>query len=359
MVHRVSSIGALIVKFFRWWFAELAACLPAGLRWSRRRPSLIVALRDDSVRVSVHHGDARRQLGILSLHEESGPRLRASFDQLVRGIARHSMEISLELPPDRVLRREIELPIAATENLREVLSFEMDRHTPFQSEEVAFDHRLIRTDAAAKRIAVELAIVPRAVYDEAVALADTLGVSPERVGLAERESEFNFMPVLEQEGKRSGGRIVPGLALLAIALAAAAVYLPLHLRHATLAKLEYELAEGRAAALEVDALRQRTGVALERARFLFDHRLASPTAVALLDEVTKRLPDGTWLTQLRVRGDQIVLAGYSPAAASLVAGLEDSPLLSEVHFASPVMIDPRVGLERFSLSAVVTPKPGS
>lgn len=358
MVHRVSSIGALIVRFFRWWFAELAACLPAGLRWSRRRPSLIVALRDDSVHVSVHHGDARRQLGILSLDEQSGPRLRATFDQLVRNIARQSVEIAVELPSDRVLRREIELPIAATENLREVLSFEMDRHTPFQSEEVAFDHRLIRTDAEAKRIAVELAIVPRAVYDEAVALADTLGVSPERIGLGERESEFNFMPVLEH-GKRSGSRIVPGLALLAIALAAAAMYLPLHMRHAALAELEHELAEGRAAALEVDALRQRTGVALERARFLFDHRLASPTAVALLDEVTKRLPDGTWLTQLRVRGNQIVLAGYSPAAASLVAGLEDSPLLSEVHFASPVMVDPRVGLERFSLSAVVTPKSGS
>ena len=354
----MGSLGALIVRFFRWWFAELAACLPAGLRWSRRRPSLIVALRDGNVRVSTHYGDVRRQLGTLSLHEERGPRLRAAFDQMIRGIARHSVEIVLELPPDRVLRREVDLPIAATENLREVLSFEMDRHTPFQSEEVAFDHRLLRTDAAAKRIAVELAVVPRAVYDEAVALADALGASPDRIGIEERESEFNFMPLLEG-GKRSGSGIVLGLALLAIALAVAAVYLPLHMRHATLAELEHELEESRAAALEVDALRKRSGTALERTRFLFDHRLASPTAVALLDEVTKRLPDGTWLTQLRVRGNQIALAGYSPAAASLVAGLEDSPLLSEVHFASPVMVDPRVGLERFNLSGVVTPAPGS
>ena len=350
----MGPLRALVAGFFRWWFAELAGCLPAGMRLSRRRPSLIVVLRNGDARVSVRRGDAVRELGVLTLDGESQLRLRAEFDELVRGIARRSAEIVLELPPDLVLRREVSLPLAASENLREVLSFEMDRHTPFQAEEVAYDHRIVRTDAAAKRVAVELALVPRAVFDRAVALADALGASPDRISIEGDDGVFNFMPSLDREGKRSGSRLVPVLALLTIVLALIAIYLPLHMRYATLAELERELAEGRATAVEVDVLRKRATAALERTNFLVDQRRASPTTVALLDEVTKRLPDGTWLTQLALHDNQIALAGFSPAAASLVAGLEDSPLLSDVHFASPVTVDPRVGLERFNLSAVIT-----
>lgn len=324
------------------------------MRLARRRPSLIVVLRNDDARISVRRGDVVRELGILNLNSESRSRLRAEFDELVRGIARRSAEVVLELPSDLVLRREVSLPLAAGENLREVLSFEMDRHTPFQAEDVAYDHRIVRTDAAAKRIAVELAVVPRAVFDRTVALADVLGAPPDRISIEGDDGVFNFMPSLDHEGKRSSSRLVPMLALLTIVLALIAIYLPLHMRYATLAELERELAEGQAAVVEVDVLRNRATAALERTNFLVDQRRASPTTVALLDEVTERLPDGTWLTQLAVHGNQIALAGFSQAAASLVAGLEDSPLLSDVHFASPVTVDPRVGLERFNLSAAIT-----
>jgi general secretion pathway protein L len=328
--------------------------MPAGMRLSRRRPSLIVVLQDDDARISVRRGNVLRELGALNLDGKNQPKLRLEFDELVRGVARRSAEIVLELPPDRVLRREVSLPLAARENLREVLSFEMDRHTPFQAEEVAYDHRIVRTDAAAKRVAVELAVVPRAFFDRAVALANALGAPPDRISIEGNDGEFNFMPSLDHEGKRFGSRLVLVLALLTFVLALIAIYLPLHMRYATLAELERELAEGRTAAVELDALRKRANAALERTRFLVDQRRASPTVVALLDEVTERLPDSTWLTQLGVHGNQIALAGFSPAAASLVAGLEDSPLLSDVHFASPVTVDPRVGLERFNLSAVIT-----
>ena len=57
-------------------------------------------------------------------------------------------------------------------------------------------------------------------------------------------------------------------------------------------------------------------------------------------------------------GDKLAIAGFSPAAAALIAGLEQSPLLSEVRFGSPVTADPRVGFERFNISAEVASAPG-
>ena len=40
------------------------------------------------------------------------------------------------------------MPAATEENLPQVLSFEMDRLTPFRSDEVYFDHRVVGRDRA-------------------------------------------------------------------------------------------------------------------------------------------------------------------------------------------------------------------
>ena len=67
----------------------------------------------------------------------------------------------LELPAERVLQRTVDLPLAAAENLREVLGFEMDRHTPFKAEDVAFDYHIVSTDRQTKRLLVDLTVAPR------------------------------------------------------------------------------------------------------------------------------------------------------------------------------------------------------
>ena len=57
--------------------------------------------------------------------------------------------------------------------------------------------------------------------------------------------------------------------------------------------------------------------------------------------------------QMQWHGKSLTLSGFSPAAATLIEGLEDSALLSEVRFESPVTADPRVRRERFNISADV------
>ena len=57
------------------------------------------------------------------------------------------------------------LPIAAEDNLRQVLAFEMDRQTPFKADQVYFDYRLGEREAAARNLQVELIVVPRAPLD--------------------------------------------------------------------------------------------------------------------------------------------------------------------------------------------------
>jgi general secretion pathway protein L len=58
--------------------------------------------------------------------------------------------------------------------------------------------------------------------------------------------------------------------------------------------------------------------------------------------------------QFRVEGNELVLSGYSPHASALIGLLEDSEMLEQVRFGSPVTFDQRLGAERFTLSGAIT-----
>ncbi|HSK38229.1 MAG TPA: PilN domain-containing protein, partial [Arenibaculum sp.] len=128
---------------------------------------------------------------------------------------------------------------------------------------------------------------------------------------------------------------------------------PLHVERSRLAELEARVEGVRARALEVDALERRLAGRDEEIHRLVALKTGRPGVTQLLDEVTRRLPDDTWVVQFALRDGRITLAGFSAAASALVAPLEASALLREVRFGAPVYTDPQVGLERFTLSAMV------
>jgi len=358
----MAAVTDTIARFFDWWIGELAACVPDRLRriFVREPAALEVTPGDGDARFALRRDGRSRDLGAIRDHPASAR--RGELARLLRGISPRELDIVLQLPPDRVLRRRVSLPLAAAENLREVLAFEMDRHTPFKAGEVAFDYRIIGTDGEAKRIDVDLAVAPRALLDQAADVVASFGLTADRIGIAGGDPggrrPFNFLPNGNAAGRSTARRLTAVLAVAAAVLAAVAVYLPLHARQSILASYEARLATSRAAALDAEQLRTRLAARLEHSSFLTNRRLSVPAATALLAEVTERLPDDTWLLQLRWQGNKLTLAGFSPAAAALIAGLEDSPLLADVRFASPVTADPRVGRERFNISADVAAGPG-
>lgn len=356
------AVTDTISRFFLWWFGELAACVPTRLRvLFRRRPAILaLTLSNEDVAFTLNRSGSSRHLGRIRLG--AGVEPRRAVAPLLRGISLRDLDVAMNVPADRVLRRRVILPLAAQENLREVLSFEMDRHTPFKASEIAFDYRVIRVDHESKRLDVDLAVVPRELIEQAGRIAESFGLTLDRVGVAD-ETPFardgiNLLPHDHPNGQStSQNRLLVVLAVLAAILALIAGYLPLYFNQRTLAAYEAQLAGNRAAALQAEQLKKRLVTRVEHGRFLIDRRLSMPAATALLAELTERLPDDTWLIQLRWQGDNLTIAGFSPAAAALIAGLEQSSLLSEVRFGSPVTADPRVGHERFNILADVALSP--
>ena len=78
-----------------------------------------------------------------------------------------------------------------------------------------------------------------------------------------------------------------------------------------------------------------------------------PTKIRLLDEITRVMPDDTWLSQVQVKGGIVRIQGESEGASSLIGLMENSDLLRDVSFSSPVTKNPRTSNDRFVIQASI------
>ncbi len=367
----IGQIVDYIRRFFHWWGNELLACLPGFLRrlFRRKKSTLIVEFYDrQAILRRLRAGDsaeagsegATETLGRIPLDDSlSVEEARQLLGECLRGSRINSQNIIFRLPRAQVLRRTLDLPAAALENLREVLSFEMDRHTPFKAEEVFFDHRILggRDD----RLSVELVMVPKNSAETVIRAGSALGMAPSRVGVVgEAPAAFRLYPNLSSNKRpRLASALTALLAIAMVGLLSAAFYLPLEQKKERLDVLREELKVAQNKAKKAEAVRQEVDQRLASGAFLVERKQSRAPVSSVLAEITELLPDHTWVLQFGWRDDRLVLSGYSGKATDLIGLLERSDLLDKVRFNSPVTADPRVGLDRFNLTATVQDNQGS
>lgn len=84
---------------------------------------------------------------------------------------------------------------------------------------------------------------------------------------------------------------------------------------------------------------QQTDALEARAQTLESLRRESWRKLEILRELTRLLPDGTWVQEVHVGEDTVEIFGISSRAADLVRPLENSPYFSQVEFTSPITRD--------------------
>lgn len=103
--------------------------------------------------------------------------------------------------------------------------------------------------------------------------------------------------------------------------------------------LDREVRRLESPARQVQRQSQEVSNLLARAALLDGLRLGTRQKLEILQELTKRLPDGTWLQQVQLGEETVEINGYSNRAADLVPPLENSPFFSQVEFTSPITRD--------------------
>ena len=342
--------------FLAWWGGELRALLPPRWRGWFGAGADWYLLQVTGVRWTLRR---RGQAEPLASWRESADGAPApAFNAALQRVAREDLRVALLLPTALVLRRILLLPLAARDNLRQVVGFDMDRQTPFSVAQVHYAVRE-RGAPAAGRFQVELVAATRASVDPLLARLRMQGIAVDAVDVAQGDDrlEVNLLPA-EQRPRRAHPRrrlnLILGAASLLLLLLVAGEWL--HNRGAALARMQAEVAAMRGDAQQVASLRQQLQDNAGAAGFLAQRKKDTVSMLGILDDATKRLPQGTWLERFSVDNTgQIGMQGQSQQAAKLLDNLKDSPLITNAGFQGSIQPDPTTGKERFYLTAKVKP----
>ncbi len=341
-----------------WWWDELSGMLPERLRRFASLEPVRWVVSADGADLVIQHSDGADPEA-QTVHRvplsDSMEVQRAALPPLAR---RDRPEVIVRLPARAYLRKQVQLPLAAEENLREVLAFNMDQQTPLKAEQVYYDYAVLERDTAQKRLRVDLVVAPRAVVDEALAKLNAVGLRADAVdteGVSPPGAGFNLIPSGQRREQAAPLKWLNlTAAVLALGLLAAGLGIPLVKDHWTALALERALDEARAQAQEADALRQDLDALVADARFLIDKKKSIPVAVQVLHELTRLLPDDTWLYQFELNGAEMLIQGESTASSAIIGLIEASEVFRNVQFRSPVTQNRITGAERFNVSAEVT-----
>jgi general secretion pathway protein L len=140
-------------------------------------------------------------------------------------------------------------------------------------------------------------------------------------------------------------------------LASAAVWMPIAESAAQADRLSARLSAARRSAHESAGIQKEIDRLLEDRSFLSDRKRRAPTVSEVLNEATHLIPDGDWLTELHISGDELQLTGSAVSSFAVVGALERSSFFRGASFRSPVTRDAKTERERFSIRTAVKPLP--
>lgn len=356
--------------FLRWWAGELVALLPAN--W-RELSSLggggpLVSLREDEL--IVHEMRLGRLVEVdrvrLSGLDPAGQRL-ALTNLLDKGPGGSAQSVRLCLDGTQCLSKRIRLPLATEENLREVLGFEMDRHTPFKAEQVYFDHRILKRDASQGLIDIELTLAPKPAVDALIARIEALGG---RVASAMCADDLQ-KPAPHPDLLRQTHRVRPAnsparnlnlaLAVVFVLMSGIVVAIPVWQKRDAAITLLPQLGKAKSEADAAEAVHRELEKLAAENNYILTRKYTQPSALSLIEDLSRVLPDTTWIQVMEIKsaakGREVVLTGETASSSKLVETVEQTGSLQNASFRSPLTKGQAPNSERFVLGAEVKTRP--
>lgn len=345
--HRFDQTA--IPGWLTWWWQSLTSWVPPRWRRLLSRRGAALWLVPDGDQLNLRLADDAAPAVAIPL--AAADRLESHLDPETAQRPRR-----LLLPEGRALRCALELPAAAAERLRDVAGFEIDRQTPFQMDQVVYDARILSASPERGTLHAELVVLPKAQLDAALKPLGGLAATLEAVDLAGPNGPIgiNLLPP-----ERRFSRVDPArrtqLILLAVAMLSIwyALWQTLENRREAVDRLQANIEQQRAEARQVSSLRQRLTDAVDGAGFLAEQRAQRPPVIALMEDLSKRLPDVTALERLNLNGNDLIIIGYSSEASATVSRLQESPYLRSPALSGAVQPDRISGRDRFTLNAEV------
>ena len=343
------------------WMATVASTVDSAVGRYARGPHIVLEAKSDGLltakQKSVQKGEALSDVSFRISGGKPSPSLTADWQAAFRG-----SRVETELTPDQVLFRPLDFPRQAEDFLDGMIRTQIDRLTPWSADAAVFGWS---TPSATPqgRIELTLAAASKQEVEPLVQLAAALNAQSLAVFAAPAAaSEFTGrIKVFDQPLRSGSGRMMDTSrvlrAVLLSAAAAAAVLLLAGLYFgdsfdSEQQQLVQRISQRRAALRLGPDGGSAVGLLAKR-------KQSSPSTVIVLEALSKALPDGTYVTELRIDGDKVQVVGMTQDAPSLIRLIEKSPQFARATFFAPTTRAQNAPGEQFHIEARITPAFGS
>jgi general secretion pathway protein L len=357
-------IGAVL----RRWIEILAALYLAWCESRRELRSLVVTL--ESGHIVVRHAEPARdamlrgaQAGNVVATLPPGAGVSADVSR-----AAHNSFVVLEFPADKVVMRRITVPVQARKFLSGVIRNQIERLSPWPANGVVYGFAAEAGAGDAAVVEVRILMAARTDVDAARQDLAAFGLPVDRIVARGSDTEAAD----ETAGSvtlwsRLAGTSPDGLGSVVRAIGigiAASVTVSLllgswALLSAASIRDESEEVAARSRVLQRQVQTGRTAVSTasippaERAWLLKETSISS---VILIEALSRALPDSAYVSEIRLEKENLRIMGLAGDAPALLAPLERSDHLTDVHFFAPTARGPDGKLFRFSIEAHVEPR---
>ncbi len=330
------------------WIERLARMVLAWGERRRSRQALTIKREGDAYVMAGGADDksARRFPACGPLAADVRDRLRGRF-------------IVCELPADRVVVRTVKVPARAREFVSGIVRNQIERLAPWPADQVAYGFLVASGEGDGASLDVPVVMTARAVIDAACAELAALGIVVDRVVAPARSVQNEAMAplwsraadVARDELRRTSRALAAGLAalvVLSLGLSAWAFAAAASVRGET------EEVSARIADLRHPGTRAAGGPSaapLGAAERAWAAKQNAPSAVVLIEFLSRALPDTAYLTELSVQNGSVRIVGLTKDAPSLLPPLEQSGHFKGAHFFAPTTRGPGGELYWFHIEA--------
>ena len=346
------------------WIASVAGAIDSMIGRYAPRSQIVLGWESTGVLTaklkSARQGPALSDVSFRISNGLPSPPLPADWQAAFRG-----SRVETDLAPAQVLLRPLDFPKQAADFLDGMIRTQIDRLTPWPAEDAVFGWSSPSLSGQ-ERIELTLAATSKQEIEPLVQLAAGLGAQsltafakPPAAGDAQEKIEK--IKVFDQPLRSAAHRVLDTprtlrAVLLSAGAAAAVALLATAYFGDSFDSEQQQLMQRisqRRAALR---LGPNGGSALG---LLAKRKQTGPSTVVVLEALSQALPDGTYVTELRIDGDKVQVIGMTQDAPSLIRLIEKSPQFARATFFAPTTRGQNEPGEQFHIEVRITPSFGS
>jgi general secretion pathway protein L len=351
--------GSSLNVYLSWWKQQLKLFVPAKYQSTLFIESQTVYLFPNNEEIDVWYKENQNHDIERFINESDEDEMWwHQVQHIINRADGRPVSIEYILPNNRALVRKVALPIAAKENLVEVIGFELDKYVPFKADQVQLSYKINNEIDNTDKIMLDLAVVPKEQISSIIKLCDEKAIALNGIDIDTSKSNtpkklgVNLLPRNKRKAKDYTNLKINVVLLF---LLSALVYFVMHTsvvnKQNKIQILTEQNSELQKLARDSKLLKKELKEVIVSSKFLQNEKKEIVPIVTLMSDLTEKLPNHTFITRLRVTDETLEIGGHSDNANSLIPKLDESSLWFSPQFKGSVRPDSRTGKEIYTIQA--------